>query len=120
MAKQAKQPKQPKQPKEPKQKTRAKTRLKQKVQKNKSHNVSEDLTKLTEDYNAFCTRLQGLVNVRRNIHIDVDMANERKNETAFISLQLTASISLQMTNISSSQYFCLASRNITTKQKIRH
>ena len=44
-------------------KSRVKTKLKQKVSKKKSHNTSEDLAKLTEDYNAFCTKLQGLVKV---------------------------------------------------------
>ena len=45
-------------------KTRATIRLKQKVQGKKSHNKSEDLTRLTEQYNAFTNRLQGLVSVR--------------------------------------------------------
>ena len=58
-------PKEPKPAKQPKQKARISTKLKQKVSKTKSHNLSEDLTKLTEAYNAFCTRLQGLVGVRR-------------------------------------------------------
>ena len=50
--------------KQVKQKSRVKTKLKQKVSKKKSHNSSEDLTKLTENYNAFCKKLDGLVKVR--------------------------------------------------------
>jgi len=52
-----------------KEKARIKTKLKQKVSKKPSHNQSEDLAKLTEQYNAFCTRLQELLKVRFRIVI---------------------------------------------------
>ena len=45
-------------------KSRVAVRLKEKVRGSKSHNKSEDLTRLTEKYDAFCKRLQSLVNVR--------------------------------------------------------
>ncbi|MGK3743163.1 MAG: hypothetical protein ACI8RD_012894 [Bacillariaceae sp.] len=45
-------------------KSRVAVRLKEKVRGSKSHNKSEDLARLTEKYDAFCKRLQGLVNVR--------------------------------------------------------
>ena len=65
MLKRAQKPKEAKEPKakEPKQKARVKTILKEKVSKNKGHNTSEDLNKLKEDYNIFCMRLSGLVQV---------------------------------------------------------
>jgi hypothetical protein len=44
-------------------KTRVAVRLKEKVGGKKSHNKSEDLARLTERYNVFCKRLEGLVAV---------------------------------------------------------
>lgn len=69
MLKRAQKPKEAKEPKakEPKQKARVKQILKEKVSKNKGHNTSEDLTKLTEEYNIFCMRLAGLVKVGLNM-----------------------------------------------------
>lgn len=74
--------KQSKEPKEPKQKTRAKTRLKQKVQKNKNRVVSEDLTKLTDQYNAFCKRLEGLVTALTNQHAAMQQLAKAKFQVA--------------------------------------
>lgn len=74
--------KQEKQAKQPKQKTRAKTRLKQKISKEKSHNRSEDLTKLTEDYNAFCKRLEGLVKALKNQHAAMEQLSKAKFQVA--------------------------------------
>ena len=54
-------------------KSRVAVRLKEKVRGSKSHNKSEDLTRLTEKYDAFCKRLQSLVNVRI-----VSMKEEKK------------------------------------------
>ena len=48
-------------------KSRVAVRLKEKVRGSKSHNKSEDLTRLTEKYDAFCKRLQSLVNVRNHV-----------------------------------------------------
>jgi hypothetical protein len=45
-------------------KSRVAVRLKEKVGGKKSHNKSEDLARLTERYNVFCKRLEGLVAVR--------------------------------------------------------
>jgi hypothetical protein len=44
-------------------KSRVAVRLKEKVGGKKSHNKSEDLARLTERYNVFCKRLEGLVAV---------------------------------------------------------
>jgi len=63
-------------------KSRVKTKLKQKVSKNKSHNKSEDLTKLTEDYNAFCKRLQGLVQALINQHAAMQQLAKAKLQVA--------------------------------------
>lgn len=49
-------------------KTRVAIRLKDKVRGSASKNVSEDLTRLNEKYDAFCKRLQGLVNALMNQH----------------------------------------------------
>lgn len=68
--------------KEPKQKTRAKTRLKGKLQKNKSRHKSEDLAKLTEDYNAFCKRLDGLVKALVNQHAAMKQLSKAKYQVA--------------------------------------
>jgi hypothetical protein len=45
-------------------KSRVAVRLKEKVGGKKSHNKSEDLARLTEKYNVFSKRLEGLVMVR--------------------------------------------------------
>eukprot|EP00531_Pseudo-nitzschia_arenysensis_P001273 CAMPEP_0116127256 /NCGR_PEP_ID=MMETSP0329-20121206/6749_1 /TAXON_ID=697910 /ORGANISM="Pseudo-nitzschia arenysensis, Strain B593" /LENGTH=552 /DNA_ID=CAMNT_0003621355 /DNA_START=102 /DNA_END=1760 /DNA_ORIENTATION=+ len=68
--------------KEPKQKSRVKTKLIQKVSKKKSHNTSEDLAKLTEDYHAFCTRLQGLVKALMNQHMAMQQLAKAKLQVA--------------------------------------
>ncbi|KAG7368794.1 hypothetical protein IV203_031537 [Nitzschia inconspicua] len=49
-------------------KTRVAVRLKEKVGGKKSHNKSEDLARLTERYNVFCKRLEGLVAALKNQH----------------------------------------------------
>ena len=59
-------------------KSRVAVRLKEKVRGSKSHNKSEDLTRLTEKYDAFCKRLQSLVNVRSIVSM-----KEEKKRRAF-------------------------------------
>lgn len=49
-------------------KSRVAVRLKEKVGGKKSHNKSEDLAKLSEQYDVFCKRLQGLVAALRSQH----------------------------------------------------
>jgi hypothetical protein len=48
-------------------KSRVAVRLKEKVGGKKSHNKSQDLARLTEKYNIFSKRLEGLVAVRENL-----------------------------------------------------
>jgi hypothetical protein len=48
-------------------KSRVAVRLKEKVGGKKSHNKSQDLARLTEKYNIFSKRLEGLVAVRENM-----------------------------------------------------
>lgn len=59
-------------------KTRVAVLLKDKVRGSVSKNVSEDLTRLNEKYDAFCKRLQELVNALLNQHAAMQqLANAR-------------------------------------------
>lgn len=84
MLKRAQKPKEAKEPKakEPKQKARVKQILKEKVSKNKGHNTSEDLTKLTEEYNIFCMRLAGLVKALMHQHAAMQALAKAKLQVA--------------------------------------
>jgi hypothetical protein len=51
-----------------KRKSRVAVRLKEKVGGKKSHNKSEDLARLSAQYDVFCKRLQGLLSALRSQH----------------------------------------------------
>ena len=87
-------------------KSRVAVRLKEKVRGSKSHNKSEDLTRLTEKYDAFCKRLQSLVNVRNRVDerrrkilrafkniVNIRNKNSRKKVTFVLTLSHPLSLS---------------------------
>jgi len=63
-------------------KSRISVRLKDKVRGSKSHNKSEDLALITEKYNAFCKRLQGLINALLNQHAAMQQLAKARFEAA--------------------------------------
>eukprot|EP00536_Pseudo-nitzschia_multiseries_P004504 jgi/Psemu1/318447/estExt_fgenesh1_pm.C_750001 len=63
-------------------KNRTAIRIKQKVQGKKSHNKSEDLARLTEQYNVFTKRLQGLVAALVNQHAAMEQMSKAKFQVA--------------------------------------
>jgi len=63
-------------------KNRTAIRIKQKVQGKKSHNKSEDLARLTEQYNDFTKRLQGLVSALVNQHAAMEQLSKAKFQVA--------------------------------------
>jgi Holliday junction resolvase-like predicted endonuclease len=73
-------------------KTRVGVRLKEKVGGKKSYNKSEDLARLTEKYNVFCKRLEGLVAVRRSVNCcigEIEVAGRSTHFFVFVSVIAT-------------------------------
>jgi len=70
-------------------KSRIAVRLKDKVRGSNSHNKSEDLALITEKYNAFCKRLQGLIKALLSQHA----AMEQLAKARFIAAQQLADMS---------------------------